>query len=293
MMIISVDKEDLNRQLIRELHDFAEQGLLAQAMANYVQWLASHMDGTDGLKDWINSKRKIYRNSITTSHDRTASNFADLLVGIWTFLEFAVDVGAITPQEGSKRIDAVRQQLVSLLDIQDEDQHEENVAHKFLQNLGHALLAGWCHLADRLTGDTPIAFADECGWRLLPKYDHESNMMTHYRISSGPRVGWYSKEKLKEDIVFVQLESAVAVIDKHFPPLGITSRILKKRLLEYGAIAERDDNVRYDKTIKIEKRPTKALALYADQVLLDAPFRDGDPVLDFGEAPAADDEAAF
>jgi hypothetical protein len=75
----------------------ARQGLYAEAMAGYIQWLARQ----DHLGARLTARQKSLRGEATGTHARTPENIASLMLGVETMLQYAVAMEAITPQQSA------------------------------------------------------------------------------------------------------------------------------------------------------------------------------------------------
>lgn len=292
MMIVEVQPDSINKTIAKELHDAAAKGVLSQAMAVYVRWIAPRMDE---LRAWADIRRVELVRSVTVDHARTATNFAELMMALETFLRCALEVGAITEEEHTERLAAADTNLRSLLGLQDEEQRSEDEVEVFLTGLGEALAAGLCHLVNYNEGKTDTISGVECteaveppdpeacGWISEPSY------MTDQLVwrRRGYLVGWRRDETLY--ILLGPARKAVETLLQS--PISLTSKTLLKRLRDAEAIVDADQG-KNQKTIRraitpddghIDNRPTKTVALSAERVLVnrygtkDVDQQDGPP----------------
>ena len=83
MMILELTKGDVNLDILSEVQRAAADGLLAQAMSAYLQWLAMNFDRLkEELPDLQREYRTMARERLPHVHDRTPEIVASLLSGI-------------------------------------------------------------------------------------------------------------------------------------------------------------------------------------------------------------------
>jgi hypothetical protein len=99
LFIIEIGPNDIDWGVLTELQQLANDGLLATAMAGYIQWVAGRHDELVGhVGDRIKQMRATIASN--ASHRRTPTTVASLLVGYQTFLDFAREIEAISQREG-------------------------------------------------------------------------------------------------------------------------------------------------------------------------------------------------
>ena len=102
---------DVDQQRLTIAQSKAAAERLAEAMASYVNWLATQ-DKRQFPKQLAVLCSEA-RRDIKADHNRTPENVADLMLGIESFLKFAVEVGAITTDEQEQHADAAWEALCS------------------------------------------------------------------------------------------------------------------------------------------------------------------------------------
>ena len=98
LLTVEVAPLDVNwRQMSVSQRD-AREGLLAQALAAFIQWVARDYEG---VQERLRSSLEELRGEAlkSSAHKRTPQIIANLGAGLRLFLEFANEVGAITPAE--------------------------------------------------------------------------------------------------------------------------------------------------------------------------------------------------
>jgi DNA primase len=221
----------------------AAEGLFAESMACYVQWLAGdlaakrerHRKLSEELLDEARSQS-------LGAHPRCARIVAELGAAFQLFTEFAVEVKAITEAESDRHVGRQWEGLLSLLDDQAETQVDADPGRRFLSLLASALSSGRAYLAG-LNGRYPEARQYACGW--IQGAGRDADIWEPAQASA-PKVGW-----IEGTHVYLNREAAMAVAQelglKQRHPLN-DPREVWKRLRELGILstATRGEKVRYD-----------------------------------------------
>jgi hypothetical protein len=281
---LHVGKDDVDPAKLTQLQDDAAAGLLSEAMAGYVQWLAAQ---GEELGKWFSAPRIAQPGA---AHLRTSDNVASLAAGLNMFLQFAEEVGAI--EAGQYK--ALYERAVALLEghvaAQNEEQRSEDPTVLFLGAIGDALAAGRAHVATRAGGEP--YYADACGWRRREKFspaittvgdDGETVVIKEatkevVSNSCGDRIGWVD---LGHDDLWLLPGPAMAAATRLLREgsgreLGLSTKTLGKRLASAGALVTTnpDQNI---KQVRAEGGIKQAYHLRASCVLGlpsadDAPF---------------------
>jgi hypothetical protein len=236
MLILEIKRGDVDLELLTKAQDNAARGLYAQAMAGYLQWLAPRIDQ---LRETLPSRQVELREAARQkgwSHDRTPDMIARLQAGFEIFLQFAMDVEAITSQERTDLADHCWRTLLSVGQNQGGHQESEDSTRRFLALLGATLTSGRAHVADAITkGEPPDPH--QWGWRLKTIGGGE-NAREEWQ-PQGPCIGWVDGDDLllEPDAVFAAVQR-IAKEQDH--PLPWTQRTLWKRLAEKGILASRE-----------------------------------------------------
>jgi hypothetical protein len=218
-------KDPMARDVVLErLTPYQEQalaGVYARAQAGYISWLAGRLDKIrEGLAQEHSRLRAL---AAQDGHPRTPGLVADLGVGWKLFLDFALEVGAVTSDE---RAALARRAWLGLLEA-GARQGEEIAAHdpvrRFLELLSAAVATGRAHVAGATAGEAPEGAA--CwGWGPIP---------------AGQCIGW-----VKGDDLFLCPESAYAVAqrlgEEQGERLPVSKGQLHKRLDEAGLLVSKE-----------------------------------------------------
>jgi hypothetical protein len=211
-------------------------GLYAQALSAFVQWLAPRYRE---VRDRLPQERAELREKAIAEraggHARTPAIVADLALGLKYFLNFAVEVGAITTQE---RGDLARRGWRALGNAAREHAKHVEVSEAcgmFRRLLAAALANGRAHVAGPDGGepDNPPAW----GWRQVTVGTGQ------YRRTEwqprGERVGWVDGPKL-----YLEPEASHAAAQElagdQGEALSVSPRVLHKRLKERGWLVSWD-----------------------------------------------------
>ncbi len=230
MMIGEVSRGDVDLEILAEMQRAAEEGLLASAMSAYIRWLAPRMEDLKGRLPVRHRELRTLATGVGT-HARTPDIVASLTLGLETFLEFAVEAGAITDARAGELQDEGWKALGEAAAAQTEHQAGEEPTGQFIELITSAMIGGDAHLADAKTGEEPDD-AERWGWR--------SNVEGEL-LPRGKRIGW-----VKEDgSVLLEPGAAFAaaqdVARRQGSSLPINKRTLWKRMAEKGLLASRDD----------------------------------------------------
>jgi hypothetical protein len=212
-------------KITRAQHDAAE-GKYSAALAGYIQWLAPRIGA---ICQVLRSKTFALRAQLRGSgqHARTPGIAADLLFGWSTFLDFALDVGAISAVGRSFLLYRVCQALLSVASRQSAHGEASEPASHFMRLVVAGLASGEGHVAASGGGAPPYPF--ECwGW--------EADQKDGTPRSRGRKIGW-----LKGSALYLEPEASYAMAQelarKQGEGLSVSPQTLRKRLHEKGYLA--------------------------------------------------------
>jgi hypothetical protein len=155
MVIDEIGPNDIDGNKLRVLQAAAQQGLLAEATAGYVQWIAARANATD-LAAELHRTHDQLCGKFTGDHGRTPAAAAALMPGVNLFLNFATDIDAISDLNAETLSDTVRTKLDTQTTVQANEQAQEDPVTMFVEAVPALLAAGRAHLTDR-DGDKPLA----------------------------------------------------------------------------------------------------------------------------------------
>jgi hypothetical protein len=216
----------------------AAEGLYAQAMAGYVQWLASRyaeLGPGGGLLRDAHQLRQAATQS--AAHKRTPEIIANLAVGLRCYLAFAQEIGALTADEARTLWERGWKALGHAAAAHSAHQAAANPADAFVRLLGAAIASGAAHLVGA-DGEAPEVLKEAWGWR----QEHGE-----WR-PLGRLVGWVQGED-----VYLEPDSAYAAANTLAQATGeaipVTPRTLHKRLSGRRLLAS-DDAKRKTHTVR-------------------------------------------
>jgi hypothetical protein len=194
MIVGHIEKGAIDKAKLSLLQRNASDGLLAEAMAGYVRWIAAKATETFGAES---SKWAIEQRDQRASHDhaRTSDNSISLMLGIEQFLSFAEHVGAIDAVQRAEMSEQAWGEVGRAAQQQDEEQHGENPSEQFRDLTRAALMAGRGHLAVKATGDAPSGLEETCGWRRRDHHDQNGELHSYWD-ARGDRLGWIDGDDL-------------------------------------------------------------------------------------------------
>ena len=171
MFIEQLELKDTNLELLTELQEAAADGILAEAMAGYVQWLAGWDEAE--LREYLpDHQLKLRKKIVSADHSRTPDTVASLMLGVGMFTRFAQEVGAIS-EAGMEALNAAASaKLLEGVKGQVKEQKEEDPIQIFVEAVPMVLAAGMCHVTDK-RGDLPGSPDDDLsglGWTKQEAY---------------------------------------------------------------------------------------------------------------------------
>ncbi|CAM6000758.1 unnamed protein product [Sphagnum balticum] len=142
---IELSHGDINAKELSKLQDAAAKGLLSQAASAFIKWLAPRIPHYKKYLPRVHSrlKRKI---SLENAHNRTPDVAASLGVGLWIFLKFAADSGAIDKSQRRQKWQDGWSAICDSADEQRVHQQPEDLAEKFVGYIKYGLTMGVAYL---------------------------------------------------------------------------------------------------------------------------------------------------
>ena len=228
-MAYSVGRSPYGHDVLRKSNHFfhgrpqaaAENGKYALAMAAHVQRLARLADA-GGLSSRLEARRRQLRaDAISGAHTRMPDNIASLMVGTEEFLNFSVEVGAITDSERTnlraRAWEALNEQVTAQMSLAS----GSDPASRFIALIAAVVSAKRTNIAGTNGGGPNNATV--LGWDCKASGEH-LNM-----VANGPVIGW-----LERDDLYLEAEAPMAVANKLAREQGIKLPFTDRR--EYGQI---------------------------------------------------------
>jgi phage/plasmid primase-like uncharacterized protein len=211
---------DLNR--LTELQRFAGEGILAAAMAGYVQWMAGQYEQiTDRYRQDV---RKMRETGGASSHLRTSDTVRALTAAWSIFLDYAQGAGAINAARRAELEARAAAAFAMVAEEQADLQRASDPVARFGELLRSAIKSGEAHIADT-DGGLPVC-PESWGWREATRDNWQP---------SGACIGWLDVDSLYlEPTAAHRIAERMAVAQTQ--SLGLTVTTLMKRLGERGLL---------------------------------------------------------
>ena len=229
MFIDQIGPDDIDPTKLRALQNAAIAGLLAEAMAGYVQWIAARANTIDLAKELHETQNWLCQ-KFAGDHSRTSQIAASLMLGVKEFLDFATEIGTIGDLEAEKLYSGAEQDLRAT--AQATEQAQQDPVDMFVNAIRSALASGRAHLTSK-DGTQPAYAPSLLGWRKTTKtYEGKTAGDIYYDWSpQGDRIGWLASE-----YVWILPDESIAVIEgvlrEQGRSIGISRSTLGKRLRE-------------------------------------------------------------
>jgi len=214
----------VNCAALSESQNAGQEGVLSAAMGAYLAWIAPQYERLQvrlrerarGLQDG---------DDVGAVHARLPAIVAQLQSGWETWLEFALEAGAISNAEQLELQQRGRSALAEMIAAQSFFHQASDPAQRFLNLLGAALASGHAHLADR-NGGVPES-PDQWGWQQQPKR----------WLPRGIRIGWvHGNDLFLDPETSYDAAQQIAGRDR----FAITPKVLRHRLWQQKLLASTD-----------------------------------------------------
>jgi hypothetical protein len=235
MVIAEVKKGDIDFSAITELQNAAVDGLLQRAMRGFIQWLAPKIDNISmEMKTTITHYRQC--DNLQFSHKRGVDNFANLMIGLTLFADYALDSGAITQSQRTSLLKDGETYLSKLMDMQSEFLRDCDEVTRFLSLLRTALNTGRAHISSR-NNEAPFSTtAHYWGWKTLDDGINGKRLQ-----AQGDRIGW-----ILDDFICLDPDAAFTSVQRlaseQHQPFEFTQRTLWRRLRDKGLLVVNQEN---------------------------------------------------
>ena len=245
MMTLEVRPGDVNWQSLSGAQQHAAGGTYAAALASYLRWLAPHLDDVHGRRG---EEIAALRGQVSALHRRTATGIASLAWGWKVWLEFAIEVGAITDEQRDRLWQRGWTALLAAAEAANVAVGETDPAQRFLVLLGSAVSSGRAHVAAR-DGGCPPSEPGAWGWR------SRDGVMT----DMGARIGWTEGTDL-----WLDPEAAYTAAKTAGEGLSIDLETLRSRLSDGGLLQSHEPSGKTGVRVRLQGRQRRVLHLSAD-----------------------------
>jgi len=228
MLVVEMGAGDLDWKGLTECQAHAASGDYARVMAAFLEWLAPDYDG---IPHRVQAQAGDLRQRAMKDglHRRTPDIVANLAAALGIFLEFAQEVGGLSPQEASGLSDSWWVALLTAADAQMQQQAGSDPVERFMDLIRAAIASGRANVANA-RGEAPQN-PDGWGW-------HKDSIGCP--VPHGDRIGWVDGEDL-----YLEPDAAFAVVQRLGSAggenLSISLQTLKKRMHERGVLVTTDE----------------------------------------------------
>lgn len=245
MMSLEVRRGDIDWGALSIAQQHAAEGTYAAALATYVRWLAPRLDQVHERRG---TEIAVLRGQISALHRRTATGIASLAWrwGVW--LDFSLDIGAITREQQQSFWARAWSALLDAAEASNAAVGETDPARRFLTLLGSAVASGRAHVATR-DGNCPRREPGAWGWK------DRGGMMT----DMGARIGWTEGRDL-----WLDPEAAYTAAKDAGDGLTIDLETLRSRLSDGGLLQSHDPSGKTGVRVRLQGRQRRVLHLNAD-----------------------------
>ena len=160
MLVLNVSPGDVDMAALTACQQAGAQGMYAQAMAAFIQWIAPDYETIPGF---ITTKAATRRGDFHAAHRRSTDIAAHLLTGFEVFLCFAKMEGAISEDEEKAFQERGLQALQATVGEQQQLQKTSDPVKLYLHYLDTAMTGGLAHVAS-MAGLVP-EHPHSWGWR--------------------------------------------------------------------------------------------------------------------------------
>jgi hypothetical protein len=250
----------------------AERFRYSQAMAGYLQFVAQRFDA---LQAELPARFQALRTDlqVTGSHRREPGQVAHLLLGLETFLDFAVVIGVITVESRDARLDEAREILLAHASEHADSQAEEAPEQVFLRLLAGGFAGKRAYLEHK-QGGVP-SDPEQWGWERRDGDGWESAVWQH--PASAQLVGVVDDDwlLLYPEPAYQFVAGAARNGGRVFP---IEEKTLVRRLDEAGLLATEFEGGKRRRKVNvyIGGRTQRVLKLRADALDAAAPSKSGE-----------------
>ena len=239
-VVLELKRNSIDLEQLSKLQKHGDDGVLAQAFAGFLSWLAPQLDE---LKSQQLGARTHYRALVgdLTPHGRTSEALADLLFVREVVIRYAQDSGAITDQQAVTMIEESANALIAMAVSQSGHPAEEDIAANFMGLLSSALASGAAHVSCiRDSSIPPKNLEGASGWRHNSPEASPPATLTHWKqlgkhIGSADETSLYLIPEVAESV-------CQALARDRTLPLTLSGIALQKRLHEAGLLATTGHN---------------------------------------------------
>jgi hypothetical protein len=228
LLILDLNPGDVGQGVLSECQRLANEGLFAAAMGAYLVWITGRYEELQKrLRARVSELCSLAHNGSIPVHARLPTTLAELRSGWEIWLQFALDVGAISSTERDQLQRQGEKAFDELARLQAQYHRASDPALRFLTLLQAALAGGRAHVADR-QGRVPEC-PEHWGWR--------RKLSGTAWVPQGTRIGWLAATELfLKPAASYEVAQQIAGSER----LPVSAQTLRHRLREHGLLASVD-----------------------------------------------------
>jgi len=253
MLIINLNKGDVDVEKLTELQALSSQGWLAKSMAAYIQWIAEHFEELQSeLPVRVEFYMKEFGSEMRGIHLRSPEQAAILITAWDTRLRFMVESGTLTQDQATDLLAGFYLAMLNTAEEQASVQVDEDPCERFIELLKTAFSMGQAHLADSVNDDDKPIDPDRWGWIKKGTVIEADGQKKEYWQARGARIGWVDKMG-----IYLEPGSAYLICQDiaggQGQPIAFREKTLWKRLKSKGYSIAKEKGKNQDK-VKIMGR---------------------------------------
>jgi hypothetical protein len=232
--LVEIVKDDVISEKLTPAQKTADEGVYAQAMAGYVQWLAAQYEDAEDWPTYLKAELGKARDAVAkdvSGHSRAPEAVAGLLLGMRWFLRYARQIGAVTREDFKEIYERCRTALLDGSAVQSAETRTLSAEAIYLRAVRTALTNGRAYLASlNSDGVPPRSEATRWGWALDD---------TDRLSARGEKIGWVSDMDVYLD-PGAAYTAAVAQAQRMNTPLNTSPTRVHKALLAADLLPSAD-----------------------------------------------------
>ncbi len=236
-LILELKRGDLKRDVCLPLNQAAENGVLANGMSAYIQWLAPRLED---VQQWHRVRTQQHDLELSkclpdTTHGQTLNAVADLLASLEVWLSFAVHSQAVTLEQAATLLTRADETMVTVALLQSAHQAANDPVTRFIELLVAVLSSGKAHLLDQNTGK-PLDGDNLEQWGYALKIRGNGMNESERYETQGACIGWLGDGALllQPQAVWSEIQ---AMATKQGEAIAKSFDATKKALAERGMIS--------------------------------------------------------
>jgi hypothetical protein len=229
MLITELSPGDISKPKLSDAQ--TKRSLYGEAMVAYLKWLAK--DRIEIYQRVIENAREIRDQYLDVGHSRTPDMLGQLISGVGTFLEFAVESEHLDIGAANRIFEAASAAIVEAGEQQCHYLTAADPAETFVTVLRGAIQSNQVHFRTRDGGvprkPTSLGWTEQAASGDIPTYR-----------ANGVKIGWIAWES---DEMFLDQNIAYDFIKKHSRgTITLTKQTLYRRLREAGVLKKYEVN---------------------------------------------------